>query len=146
MTFLAEFASLAAITTTKTHRNSLEANMRAFLCGFMGLIFALTLYVPRSFAQQAPVYSDVRQIFQTRCIKCHSGKQAPEGLHLDSYKGVMAGSEDMPVIIKGQPARSELVKRIKGISMPRMPKDGPPWLSEDEIRLIENWIAKGAAE
>ena len=27
-----------------------------------------------------------------------------------------------------------------------MPKDGPPWLSEKKIALIESWIAAGAHE
>jgi hypothetical protein len=27
-----------------------------------------------------------------------------------------------------------------------MPKDGPPWLSEMQITVIEKWIAAGARE
>jgi len=27
---------------------------------------------------------------------------------------------------------------------PRMPMDGPPYLADDEVRLIEQWIAQGA--
>jgi hypothetical protein len=27
-----------------------------------------------------------------------------------------------------------------------MPKDGPPWLPDDEIAVIEKWIAAGACE
>jgi hypothetical protein len=58
----------------------------------------------------------------------------------------MAGSKDGPVIIPGNPDKSELVRRIKGISKPRMPKDGPPWLSAKEIALVEGWIAADARE
>src|SRR5262249_48832640 len=39
---------------------------------------------------------------------------------------------------------SEMVKRIRGISTPRMPFDGPPFLTEAEIQIIEAWIDAGA--
>ena len=49
-----------------------------------------------------------------------------------------------PVVKAGDPNASELVRRIRGQARPRMPLDGPPYLSIDEIRLIEDWIAQGA--
>jgi len=122
--------------------------MKASLSGVFALFFAtLVICIPEVYSQQAtPAFSNVNQIFQARCVKCHSGTRPPEGLHLDSYDGAMAGSKDMQVIVKGEPGKSEIVKRIKGISKPRMPKDGPPWLSEKEITLIEKWIAAGAPQ
>jgi uncharacterized membrane protein len=98
-------------------------------------------------AQQAtPAYSDVDRIFHARCLNCHAGIRPAAGLRLKTYANVIAGTKEGPVIVKGNPAESELVKRVKGISSPRMPKDGPPWLSEKEIALIENWIAAGARD
>ncbi|RMF58205.1 MAG: hypothetical protein D6748_09440, partial [Calditrichaeota bacterium] len=41
---------------------------------------------------------------------------------------------------------SELVRRIKGLAHPRMPFDGPPYLSDSEIRLIEKWVQQGARD
>jgi uncharacterized membrane protein len=76
--------------------------------------------------QETPTFPDVERIFQARCVKCHSRARPPEGLHLDTYNGALAGSKDMKIIVKGDPGKSELVKRVKGISKPRMPKDGPP--------------------
>ena len=49
-------------------------------------------------------------------------------------------------VIPGNPADSELVRRIRGDSRPRMPFDGPPYLSEEQIRLVEQWIAQGARD
>jgi mono/diheme cytochrome c family protein len=116
-------------------------------CIFVLLIAMSIICIPEVFAQQGtPTFSEVNQIFQAHCVSCHSGARPPEGLHLDSYKGVMAGSKDMQVVVKGNPGKSELVKRIKGISKPRMPRNGPPWLSEDEVAVIEKWIAAGAKE
>ncbi len=93
-----------------------------------------------------PVYADVAPIFNQRCIMCHSGAQSPLGLRLDSYANLMSGSENGPVVVSGNPEDSEIVRRIRGISQPRMPLTGPPWLSDEEIELIERWIAGGAAE
>lgn len=122
--------------------------MKASLPGIFAFFFAMFMMcLPEAYAQEGtPAFPDVDRIFQAHCVKCHSGRRAPEGLHLDSYSGVMAGATDGPVIVKGNPTKSEIVKRLKGISRPRMPRDGPPWLSEKDITLIEKWIAAGAPE
>lgn len=91
-----------------------------------------------------PTYQDVASIFQERCIICHNGPAAPKKLQLISYELMMKGSENGPVVIPGQPENSELIKRLKGISQPRMPLTGPPWLSDQQIALIEKWILNGA--
>lgn len=39
-----------------------------------------------------------------------------------------------------------VVRRIRGQSSPRMPFDGPPYLSSEEIRVIEDWVAQGAPD
>jgi hypothetical protein len=49
-------------------------------------------------------------------------------------------------VVPGNPAASELVRRIRGQALPRMPFDGPPYLTDEEIRLIEEWILQGAAD
>ena len=92
-----------------------------------------------------PTYADVAPIFNQRCISCHAGPKAPKGLRLDTYTGVMAGAKG-PVVIPGDPVKSDIVRHIRGTGKPRMPMNGPPWLSESEITLIENWIKAGAPE
>ncbi len=87
---------------------------------------------------------DVLPILQARCVKCHAGSQAPRGLQLDSYEHIMKGSAFRAVVVPGKPEESEIVRRIRGISVPRMPFDGPPFLTEEEIATIEEWIAAGA--
>ena len=80
-------------------------------------------------------------------MKCHmengSMGPPPEGLRLDTYKSVVAG-RDRARVIPGHPEASELVRRIRGQSLPRMPFDGPPYLDEAEIELITDWIEQGA--
>jgi mono/diheme cytochrome c family protein len=108
--------------------------------------FALALEATAAFAQGTPSYAQVAPILRERCIVCHHGETAPLGLRLDSYAGVMKGSQRGPVIRPGDARVSELGKRVRGESLPRMPLTGPPWLAAGQIALIERWIAAGAVE
>ena len=78
-----------------------------------------------------------------RCVLCHAGDAAPLGLRLDSYDSVLKGSARGPVVKAGDPSASELIRRLKGQSQPRMPMTGPPFLTDAEIAKFENWIAGG---
>ncbi len=97
-------------------------------------------------AQVAPTFVDVAQILAERCVVCHQGEAAPLGLRLDTYANAMKGSQKGPVIKPGEAQASELLRRVRGESLPRMPLTGPPWLSEAQIALIERWVNAGAAE
>lgn len=94
-------------------------------------------------------YSDVAPIFLQRCVKCHSDngirKRPPEGLRLGTREQILDGGERLAVI-PGLPAASEVVRRIAGTARPRMPHDGPPWLTGEEVRVISDWIAQGAPD
>ena len=92
---------------------------------------------------QAATYEAVSAIFAARCILCHAGSVAAAGLRLDDYDATMRGSAKGPVLQSGNPAASELVRRVKGLSQPRMPMTGPPFLSDEEVATIERWIAAG---
>lgn len=94
-------------------------------------------------AQPAPTYAELQPILQSRCVICHSGASAPRGLQLDSLAGLLKGSSSGPVVKSGDAAGSELIRRLKGQSQPRMPLTGPPWLSDSEVALFERWIAGG---
>lgn len=101
-----------------------------------------TLILPAA-AGAATSFDNVAPIFAARCVMCHSGDGAPLGLRLDSHAGAMKGSQKGPVVKPGAPAASELVKRVRGQSQPRMPLVGDP-LSAEEIARIERWVADGA--
>ncbi|MBX2991811.1 MAG: hypothetical protein KF749_11675 [Bacteroidetes bacterium] len=102
--------------------------------------------VRRAYVAPTPEsYEDVQAIFDDNCVMCHAGPKAPKGLRLDGYENVIKGGQGGNVVEKGNPEVSELVKRIRGTSTPRMPLSGPPWLDEAEIKLIEDWIRNGAS-
>lgn len=63
---------------------------------------------------------------------------------METYAEMMKGSVNGVVVIAGDLGNSELIKRIKGISHPRMPMNGPPYLSDLEVELISSWVESGA--
>lgn len=90
------------------------------------------------------------------CLFCHDPGAEPPlgvnlgGLDLTSYEslrrgGVNSGSD---IVVAGQPCRSVLFLKV-GAGPPfgaRMPASGPPFLSEEDIALLHDWIAEGARE
>lgn len=92
---------------------------------------------------EEPTYSDIAPILQSRCVLCHGGQLPPLDLRLDSLEQLLKGSQNGPIVQAGNPADSELIKRLKGISQPRMPMTGPPFLSAAQIALFERWVASG---
>lgn len=108
------------------------------------VVLAVFLGVPAHAQDElAPTWADVSPIFTKRCVMCHSKiAGASKGLRLDSYAAAMIGSERGAVLIPGNAMESELIRRLRGESQPRMPFLGRP-LPEGEIKLIEAWITVG---
>ncbi|BAN47474.1 c-type cytochrome domain-containing protein [Metapseudomonas resinovorans] len=91
---------------------------------------------------QPPTFDDIQPILQARCVMCHAGEAAPLGLRLTSLDELLKGSR-RPVVKGGDAAGSELIRRLKGQTQPRMPMTGPPFLSDAEIALFEGWVEGG---
>jgi mono/diheme cytochrome c family protein len=108
----------------------------------IGLFVFVWAAFPAS-AVAATTFDAVAPIFTGRCVICHSGAAAPLGLRLDTRDNILKGSQRGSVVKAADPAGSELVRRIRGQSLPRMPLTGPPYLSDNEIALIEKWVADG---
>jgi uncharacterized membrane protein len=115
--------------------------MRRSLNGALTQPCAWLLASSAAFAQTD--FADVYPLLQARCVICHSGPAAPLGLRLDSRDAILAGSSRGPAVVAGDPAGSELIKRLEGSSLPRMPMTGPPFLTDDEVALFEQWIRAG---
>jgi len=95
---------------------------------------------------EQPDWGDVSAIFNERCVMCHSSVHgAGRGLRLDSYEAAVAGSSKGAVLVPGDAARSELIRRLRGESTPRMPFLSVP-LTQDQIDLIIRWIDAGLPE
>ena len=88
-------------------------------------------------------YAAVQPIFTARCVRCHGPEKQKNGLRLDTRSAALEGGIDGPVVIPGDSAKSELVRRILGETKPRMPYRQPP-LDAAEIATIRAWIDAGA--
>ncbi|WP_298834219.1 c-type cytochrome domain-containing protein [uncultured Piscinibacter sp.] len=108
----------------------------------LAVLLATSTPVPSQGAD-APTYADLSPLLVQRCVMCHGGNTPAAGLRLDSLEAVLRGSARGPVVKSGEPAGSELIRRLKGISQPRMPMTGPPFLTDQEIAQFERWIAGG---
>jgi len=117
-------------------------SIRAGGSGVGLLVVAVPLLVQA--APEADGFAAIAPLFRQHCVVCHSGADAVLGLRLDSYDGVLAGSRRGPVVRPGNAAGSELLRRLRGESLPRMPLTGPPFLAEAEIARVAAWIAAGA--
>jgi len=91
----------------------------------------------------------VRPLLSDRCFKCHGpDERARKGkLRLDTRAGALKELEDGWAVIKpGDPAKSELVRRIFATNEDdRMPPTKSNLkLSVEEKELLKRWIAEGA--
>lgn len=88
------------------------------------------------------------------CKLCHYRTQATHvgldlgGLDLTTLGSLRegGGTSGSKIVVPGHPEESAIIQKLKG-TYPfgtRMPKSGPPFLSEAEIDLISTWIAQGA--
>jgi len=93
-------------------------------------------------SQEAPSYSRVDAIFQSKCVACHGHTTRQSGLNLESFDSLMAGGKRGAAITPGKSGESLLVKYIDGTLKPRMPLGDE--LGAEEIGAIKAWIDAGA--
>ncbi|MEK6754261.1 MAG: c-type cytochrome domain-containing protein [Chloroflexota bacterium] len=84
--------------------------------------------------------NDVKPILDTRCIKCHGVERKKEGLDLQTYENIFAGSRNGPVLEPGNAEDSLLVQLIVEREMPNR---GDP-VTPQELQLIIDWVNQGA--
>ena len=97
-------------------------------------------------AQKVDFISQIRPIFEKRCVGCH-GPEKRKGKFLMHTRivALKGGDSGTPAIVPGKPDESPLLKLV---SLPEdhddiMPPKGDP-LTQDQISLIRTWIQEGA--
>jgi uncharacterized membrane protein len=93
---------------------------------------------PEETTGEAVTYQTLQPVFQQTCGMCHSGDIPPKGLHLTDYAGIMAGSEDGPVIARGSPEDSLIIQVLT--------QGHFATLTDEQMALLTQWIADGAPE
>lgn len=98
-------------------------------------------------------FNSIQQnVFTPICTVCHSGSNAPHGLHLDAANSydqlVGVPSVEQPTILRvaiGDPDGSYIIQKLEGHAATgaQMPFGGPP-LPQATIDLIRQWISAGA--
>ena len=105
---------------------------------------------------RADIYEGLFEADDAHCVTCHTaGGDSPlgilvGGLDLGSYQGLRAGGAQSgaAVIVPGQPCRSVIYQKLEA-GPPfgaRMPLDGPPYLADERIQQLADWIAEGARD
>jgi uncharacterized membrane protein len=160
--FLARLAYLPLLLVTiglmawTSHQGSAITHGDDFLTKFMpsGLRLFLGVAAPAAEKKTAAANAaaptvftrQIQPILEKNCVACHKPSKHKADLRMDTYALLMKGGENGPVIIPGDPKKSELCRRI---ALPIdddefMPTDGKPPLTAAEIGLIAQWVADGA--
>jgi mono/diheme cytochrome c family protein len=102
------------------------------------------LDVVKASGKETVKYSrDIASVISTQCTSCHGGQNPRAQLSLETFNRLLRGSNNGVILTPGKPAESELIKRLKGEGVQRMPLNAPP-LPNDVIAKFEKWIAEGA--
>ena len=89
----------------------------------------------------------VRPLFVEHCYECHSAVSGKSkgGLLLDSRQGWQNGGDSGPAVVPRDPESSLLLQAIRYTNPDlEMPPDGR--LSEERVKIIEDWIRAGAPD
>ncbi|CAN5231158.1 hypothetical protein BH23BAC3_BH23BAC3_35420 [soil metagenome] len=115
---------------------------------YLSLILLIIVFPDEHSHAQIDFAEHIQPIFTNNCVACHGGTS---GVTLSSYDATMNSvglQYGMNVVIPEEPAQSPIVDKISsdnpqhGVRMP----EGGPYLSEDEIDAIRQWIEEGANE
>ena len=82
-------------------------------------------------------------IFQVRCITCHSGSKPPAGIDFTNQAWIINPANN--VVIPGNPTQSRLYEAVTGTGtgITQMPPSGS-LLTSAQISAIKTWIQNGA--
>ncbi len=103
-----------------------------------------------------PTFTQVQAVFSRKfCTACHAGGTGatlPSAMDLKKHEHLLAdsiqctGAMAKKRVKPGDVAGSYLINKLRGVGMcsgDRMPK-GTPAASEDDIKLVEDWVKGGA--
>jgi cytochrome b subunit of formate dehydrogenase len=87
-------------------------------------------------AAMLPVWEEnIANVLQDKCGDCHGGIA---GLDYSTYASTLKGGNSGPAIVPGDPDNSLIVQKQS--------QKHPGQLSEEELRVLKEWIAAGAPE
>ncbi len=87
---------------------------------------------------------DIRPLLHARCIECHGANKQKSGLRLDHKVAALKGGVGGIVIVPGNSAASELIRRVSSNDKTEMMPPAGNRLTPREIALLKTWIDAGA--
>jgi hypothetical protein len=113
--------------------------------------------VPTLSSIEQEIFSAADSSGRVACTSCHTdvNRVPPAGIVLlpgrayDSLVNARAlGKTGAILVVPGDPENSYLIHKLEGradIAGLRMPRSGPPFLTDGQISIIKRWIETGAA-
>ncbi len=115
----------------------------------LAVILIAIAYVSDSFAAEPSRIDfarDVQPIFKRHCFSCHDGRKHKAGLRLDVRASALRGGESgKPAVVPGNSTKSELLRRVTSHDDEEVMPPSGERLSETQVKLLRDWIDKGAA-
>jgi mono/diheme cytochrome c family protein len=143
--------------TNKLNKMTIKPTQTVLAAMAAAISFALTASAddpklpPVSTKTGVTYAADMKAIFDTSCVKCHSGDKPKARLHMDTLDGVLKGTKEGKIVTPGDSAASFIVKAIAHVTgdhdswMPPLNnKAGIKPLTPEQIGLIRAWIDQGA--
>ena len=118
---------------------------RIFLVLAAVILTAALYYVFFVSGSKVDFNTEVKPIFNKKCISCHGGVKRKGGFSLLFRTDALAPTESgKPAIIPGNPGASDMIRRLS-LTDPeeRMPYKHEP-LSKEEIKILTLWVKQGA--
>ncbi len=109
------------------------------------IVFTVVIFTFNSSTNTINFSTQVKPIFNSKCISCHGGVKKQAGFSLLFREEALAKTKSgKPAIIPGDPDNSEMIRRLT-LKDPedRMPYEHEP-LSNKEIDILSRWVKQGA--
>jgi Protein of unknown function (DUF1553)/Protein of unknown function (DUF1549)/Planctomycete cytochrome C len=88
---------------------------------------------------------DIQPILARSCVPCHSAAKQRGGLCLDDGVEALKGGNSGPSIKPGDVRQSRLLQLVAGLDSDlKMPPEGKPPLTVEEVGRLRAWIEQGA--
>jgi uncharacterized membrane protein len=91
--------------------------------------------------------NEVYPLMKKYCLPCHSEEQMnPSELYMDSYETIMEGGKQGEPVVAGKADSSLIILKL-GEKPPfgdRMPLKAKQPLSDEEVKILKDWINQGA--
>lgn len=123
----------------------MTSSSRALFALGAGLVLSILVSHAAERGEETPNFeSQVRPLLRKHCHSCHGKEVRESGLRLDEKQSALRGGDGGPVIVSGQSAASELIRRVTSEDPDLfMPPKGAR-LTREEVALLSRWIDAGA--